>query len=456
MSTITLQRAAKVSALQKTIAQMRRDKNLIGYAALLASMRVYEEPGIGTACTDTISFIKVDPEFMDQLTPLMRLFVLIHEVWHKWQGFFPRFEVWSKKYPAIPRAKLHEIFNMAADFLINWQLKHGVGLELPVWIDANGDKQGVLYNASLNNATITVEQLADKILKGDGPENQNDQGQGQPQPGEGEGQPGEGQPGEGQPGEGGLEGGGDVALPDMYGGDIDRKPSQSQIKELQAICRRDMANAARAAKAAGDESGFGQMMADESKKDKHNWMQVLYRWASTVRNFGTPSYARPNRRYKVPGGRIQLPSKRSRVMGSVAVIMDTSGSTMGDLISQVMAEVKSTLKNVTFDTLYVLHVDTAVRHVDEFKKGDLHKWTPRLFGGGGTDFAPGFRYAHRKLPKLDAIVYHTDGYSSRHDLKQCEKLWEKMGRPPVLWALNDMSITEFKRICKFGHMMDCR
>ncbi len=450
MSTITLQQAAKVSPLQKTVAQMRRDKKLIGYAALLASMRLTEVPGLGTACTDTVTFISVDPEFMEQLTPLMRLFVLIHEVYHKWQGFFARFEIWAKKYPSVPRQKLHIVFNQAGDYLINWQLLHGLKLELPLWIDARGNECGVLYNTSINMSTTTMEKLADQMMQGNPPDNE---GGGKPEQGQGE--PGDGE-GMAQPGEGGMGNGNDVSLPEMYNGDINHKPSQAQIKDLQATVRRDMANAARSAKAAGDQSGFGEMMADESKKDKHNWMQVLYRWASTVRNFGSPSYARPNRRYKIPGGRIQLPSRRSKVMGNIAIIMDTSGSMMGDLMNQVMAEVKSVLRNVSFKTLYVIHVDARVKHVDEFSKGELHKWEPKVYGGGGTHFAPAFQYAYDKLPKLDAIVYHTDGYSGRGDLIQCEELWTKMGRPPVLWALNDMSIEDFRSYAKFGTMMDCR
>jgi predicted metal-dependent peptidase len=453
MSTITLQRAAKVSPLQKAIAQMRRDPHTIGYAALLSTMRVYEAD-VETACTDTVSYIKVGAKFFEQLTPSMRQFALIHEVFHKWQGFFARFEAWSKKYPGVPRNKLFSVMNMAGDHLINWHLKHNLGLELPVWLDEDGNKASVLYDVSCNNNTMTMEQLADKIMKGEGPPPPKGAG-GAPQSGKGKPQPGQGE-GEPTPGDSGLEGGGDVALPDMYNGDIGTKPSNADIKNLEATVRRDMANAARAAKAAGDRSGFGEMMADESKKDKHNWMQALYRYAATMRNHGALSYARPNRRYKVPGGRIQLPSRRSKVMGSVAIFMDTSGSTMGELISQVMAEVKSVLRNVDFDTLYVLHVDAAVRHVDAFKKGDLHKWEPKLYGGGGTRFAPAFRYAYRELPKLDAIVYHTDGYSGRNDLIECEDLWKKMGQPPVLWALNDMPIEKFKRIAEFGTMMDCR
>ncbi len=446
MSTITLQRAAEVTPVQKAVAKLRRDPKLIGYAALLSTMRITEAP-IGTARTDTVSYIEVDPDFMAKLTGTMPLFVLVHEVFHKWQGFFPRFELWAKKHPGIPRKKLHAILNMAGDYLINHQLHNAVGLDLPVWEDEDGKPGRVLYTPTINNNVITMEALGDWILA-NGPPKQPGGGQGQSEPGGGQGQS--------EPGGGGMDDGNDVALPDMYGDDIEKAPSTGQMKELEATVRRDLANAARAAKAAGDESGFGEMMADESKKDKHNWMQVLYRWAATVRNTGSPSYARPNRRYKIPGGRIQLPSRRSKALGNVCILMDTSGSTMGELISQVMAEVKSVLRNVDFDALYVLHIDTRVQHVDVFKKGDLGKWTAKLYGGGGTYFAPGFQYVKDKLPKMAAIVYHTDGYSGRGDLIECEKIWRQMGQPPVLWALNNMSIDQFKQIAKFGVMMDCQ
>ena len=98
-----------------------------------------------------------------------------------------------------------------------------------------------------------------------------------------------------------------------------------------------------------------------------------------------------------------------------------------------------------------------MKKVLTFEQGELHKWEPKLYGGGGTRFAPAFKYIHREIEeKLEGIVYHTDGYSGERDIKECEDLWVHMGRPPVLWALNDMEIDRFKERCHFGTMMDCR
>ena len=459
-----LQQAVTVRPLQKAIAQCRRDAAYIGFAALMATMRVTEGP-VGTACTDTVSYITVDPDFFEKLNPSQRLFILIHEVFHKWQGFFERFEAWVKLHPGEDRRELFMILNAAGDYLINHQLIHGVGLQMPEWLDEHNQPAKGLYNPKWNNDTITMEKLGDHLLQeAKQKQQQQGQGQGQGQPGKpGQGQPQQGQPGQpgqgqpGQPNPGDLANGSDVNLPDMYGGNLERAPSDGAMKEHKAAVRRDMANAAKAAKAAGDKSGFAEMLADESKKDKVNWAQVMRKWASTVRNVGALSYARPNRRYKIRGGRIQMPSKRSKVMGAAAIVLDTSGSTMGELISQVMAEVKATLRNVKFTKLYVIHCDASVKKVLEFEPGDFHKWEPKLYGGGGTRFAPAFKYIHREITdKIEAIVYHTDGYSNRRDISECEDLWQHMGRPPVLWALNDMSIDQFKQRCNFGTMMDCR
>ena len=443
-----LQQAQPVTDLQRTIADCRSDKNLIGFAALMATMYV-SEADVGTASTDTTSYIKVCPKFFAKLTRKMRLFVLIHEVYHKWQRFFERFEVWAKLHPHIDRNLLFTILNNAGDYLINHQLVHGVGLEMPKWIDtATGKECSGLYNREWNNDTITMEKLGDHLLQ-----KELDRQAQQPKPKPGQGQP---KPGQGQP-KGGFGAGDDVNLPEMYGGSIEHAPSVGQMKEHSAMVRRDMANAAKAAKAAGDKSGFAEMLADESKKDRVSWGQVLRKWASRIRSVGALSYARPNRRYKIAGGRIQMPSRRSVVMGSFAIVLDTSGSTMGELISQVMAEVKAVLRDVKFRNLYVIHCDRSVQKVLVFKPGELHKWEPKLWGGGGTRFKPAFDYIHREIDdKMEAIIYHTDGYSYEGDIKACEDLWAHMGRPPVLWALNDMTIERFKERCHFGTMMDCR
>jgi len=437
-----LQQARRVTPLQHTIAQLRNPVHgLIGVAALVSTMRVVEAD-VGTACTDTVAYIYVDPAFMAGLNLSQRLFVLVHEGYHKWGRFFERFEVWAKLHPTVPRMELLQTFNKAHDYLINHTIHADLGLEMPA---------GVLFSTTVNNKSHTIERLANEMMAGHQPQNMN------PAPGGGPPQPGQGKPEPGKPGQGdGMMDGTDVSLPDMYNGKIETVPSAGQLKEHIAHVRKDMANAARAGKAAGDKSGFSEMMADESKKDKVNWSQVLARWAAKVRNAGALTFARPNKRYRVPGGRVQLPSRRSVKLGAIAIVMDTSGSMMGELMSQVMAEVKATLRGVDFDTLYVLHVDRQVQKVLEFKKQDLPKWTPQIFGGGGTAFLPAFSHMHREMPKLAAIVYHTDGHSSMRDLTHCEDVWEQMGRPPVLWAINDLSPEIFKGRCKFGTVMDCR
>ena len=61
----------------------------------------------------------------------------------------------------------------------------------------------------------------------------------------------------------------------------------------------------------------------------------------------------------------------------------------------------------------MLHVDTALRRIDEYGPDDLpDRLTVK--GRGGTDFRPGFRWLEEQGPRLSCCRYFTNMECSRY------------------------------------------
>jgi predicted metal-dependent peptidase len=103
---------------------------------------------------------------------------------------------------------------------------------------------------------------------------------------------------------------------------------------------------------------------------------------------------------------------KSEGAGSVAIILDSSGSCVPDW-PQFLSEIQAVHGDVSPENLILLQCDTKVTYDEVFEEYDVFpdaKDIP-VKGYGGTRFSPAFKYLNEKYPDIEAAVYLTDCYS---------------------------------------------
>lgn len=154
-----------------------------------------------------------------------------------------------------------------------------------------------------------------------------------------------------------------------------------------------------------------QRWADDLLEPKVDWRKAL---AAEIRTgFASAagcvdySYMRPSRRASVTGT-VVLPALR-KPLPTVAVVIDTSGSMYGDLLTDALAEVDGILRAVGLgrDRVHVLACDVQVHSIQRVTAARQVE----LFGGGGTNMGNGIHAAVKLRPRPSVIVVLTDGYT---------------------------------------------
>ena len=147
---------------------------------------------------------------------------------------------------------------------------------------------------------------------------------------------------------------------------------------------------------------------EETIRDAH---RGTLDWRSLLRRFMTDAGARdyswslPNRRFIDSG--LYLPSMRSEGMGTLAVIIDTSGSVDTDALAAFWSEIREVASEVEPERIIVLQVDAVVQDETEYAPGEL---PDRIVvkGRGGTDFRPGFARLAEQGVQPGVCLYFTD------------------------------------------------
>ena len=116
-----------------------------------------------------------------------------------------------------------------------------------------------------------------------------------------------------------------------------------------------------------------------------------------------------------------LETRESKKIEELALVIDTSYSTSGELVRAFLAETYTLLKGrenfFHRMNLHLIQADNAVRQDIPVKNEDdlIHAMNHfELRGGGGTDFRPAFEYvsqlcAEKKFSNLRGLLYFTDG-----------------------------------------------
>ena len=152
-------------------------------------------------------------------------------------------------------------------------------------------------------------------------------------------------------------------------------------------------------------------------------------WRSLLRRYMTNAAARdyswsvPNRRFIDSG--LYLPSIRSEGMGTLAVIIDTSGSVDSDALAAFWSEVREVAAEIEPERIVVLQVDAAVQDEEHYAPGELPERIV-VKGRWGTDFRPGFERLAEQGIQPAVCLYFTD--------MDCDRYPEVEPSFPVVWA----------------------
>ena len=147
---------------------------------------------------------------------------------------------------------------------------------------------------------------------------------------------------------------------------------------------------------------------EETVRDAH---RSILDWRTLLRRYMTDAAARdyswsvPNRRFIDSG--LYLPSIRSEGMGTLAVIIDTSGSVDSDALAAFWSEVREAAAGIDPERIVVLQVDAAVQDEQDYAPGELPERIV-VKGRWGTDFRPGFARLAEQGIRPAVCLYFTD------------------------------------------------
>ncbi|MCK5050820.1 MAG: hypothetical protein KAS53_03700 [Candidatus Cloacimonetes bacterium] len=102
-----------------------------------------------------------------------------------------------------------------------------------------------------------------------------------------------------------------------------------------------------------------------------------------------------------------LPSLNTPTLGTIVVIVDTSGSVSQKELDTFASELHAILSIYPGTEIRVIYVDTKVAHTQTI---DIYDFKLHAKGGGGTDFKPGFEYIEQEAVMPSCVIYFTDGW----------------------------------------------
>jgi predicted metal-dependent peptidase len=347
----------KSSKLAKAIARTVLDHPF--FASLLLGMRLREDTGTRTACTDGRE-IRYNPDFINSLHVDQVVFVLAHLVMHV-----------AHLHPLRRSSRNLGRFNKAGDYAINGILKEAGLSMLP----------GALYKKEYDR--LAAEQIYDHL-------------------------PGSSRDGDGDDGDE-KKNGNRYEDPGGCGGFEDAKDehgkplTKAERQHEEARVAIAIQQAAQAAKAQGKLPGALERLVDELVHPILDWREILRTFIDhTARN--DYSWIHPNRRH-IAGG-IYLPSFRSDGLKPLVLAVDTSGSIGQRELNQFQAELNDILQSYP-TTVNVVYCDSQISGTDTFAP-DQYPVELKAVGFGGTDLRPPFEWAVKNVPDAGCIIYLTD------------------------------------------------
>lgn len=211
----------------------------------------------------------------------------------------------------------------------------------------------------------------------------------------------------------GQNGGDDQDKKDALGGRfkefdkiIDGPKDPAKRDQLEQEINDMIGSAVAVAKQAGKGSMAADILAGQIGKPKVDYRQVLRRFFTSPAKIDY-SYQRPSRRSVARDAGYYLPSLTGERLGEVALLVDCSGSMCSqEILNRMAGHMNAICEDTRPTRVHVVYFDSDVCHVDVFEEGDPIKIAMR--GGGGTDFAPPFKYAMENIQDCEVCVMLTD------------------------------------------------
>lgn len=195
--------------------------------------------------------------------------------------------------------------------------------------------------------------------------------------------------------------------------------TQTEMQQIEAQTKQAVAQAAMIAKQQGKLPANIERLVAEIMPAKVNWKELLSSFL-TERTRNDYSFRMPNKRFISQG--LYLPSLESIEKGKFCLFVDTSGSIDNQLLNEFANEMQGILAD-SANNLTVMYIDTKINKIEEFEEDETISL--KAYGGGGTDFKPGFEYLEKNNVDAKAVVYFTDGYCD--SMPNCSEI-------PTLWA----------------------
>jgi predicted metal-dependent peptidase len=194
-------------------------------------------------------------------------------------------------------------------------------------------------------------------------------------------------------------------------GDGDESKKEDLEQEAQNW-KNAVAEAAMASRMMGKLPKNLERFVDEYMDATLPWQELLARFIHSVAK-NDFNWSRPNKALLQTYG-LYLPTLYSDACGSIALVIDTSGSIGGVELAEFAAELNGILDMVRPEKVHVVYCDAAVQHVEEFTP-DQYPVKLEAHGGGGTDFRPAFNYIDENLHDIQCAIYLTDMYGTFPD-----------------------------------------
>ena len=163
-------------------------------------------------------------------------------------------------------------------------------------------------------------------------------------------------------------------------------------------------------------------------------------WRNLLRRYMTDTakrdytWSQPNRRFIDSG--LYLPAMHSEAMGTIVILLDTSGSIYSYLetLASFWTEVREIAHELNPERLIVVQVDSRITDVAEYAIEDLPEELEAK-GGGGTDFRPGFAWLEAEGIEPACSLYFTDMECSSYPETEppFDVLFCNYGPPPSDW-----------------------
>tara|TARA_Y100001972_G_scaffold95723_1_gene117913 strand:- start:183 stop:1409 length:1227 start_codon:yes stop_codon:yes gene_type:complete len=345
-----------------------------GNLATRLQLKNADELGIPTAATDGRNLF-YNTTFWSTLDKDEQLFVIGHEVLHV---VYDHLEARGDRDP--------QYFNMAADYVINAQLKEaGLGKMPKVGLYDRkyvGKSSYEVYD-HLMKTQPPIQQTLDVHIVMDGKD------------------------GDGKDGKKDANG-----IPKM---------SKEEQKALKDEIKQAVIQAAQASQGAGNmPSGLDRIIKDLTEP-KMDWREMLdQQITGTLKD--DYSFMRPSRKGMSTG--VILPGLVPEPSIDVCVAIDTSGSISNKQLQNFLGEIKSIMDTFRDYKIKVWSFDTEVHNPQEFTpEKDILDYEPAGFGG--TEFMANWEWMKKEDVNPKKLIVFTDGYpwGKWGDEDYCDTLW---------------------------------